>query len=191
MADVAQNKQKGRWLAKLISGDERAFAEFVDRYKASVFLCCRTLGLNENQADDIASETFMAAYKGLKKFRAEAKLGTWLWKIAYFKAVSYIRKNKRTHELLEQYERNAVSRENAPSQAVENREKQQIIYSAVQKLPKLWAMAIILYYKEQKPVTDIAKIMKVNKNTVKTYLFRARNELKKMLAPVFGAEDVS
>ena len=190
MANVEKNKQKKRWLAKLVARDHKAFAQLVDRYKASIFLCCKTLGLDQNQADDIASETFLAAYKGIAKFRAQADIGTWLWKIAYFKAVSYIRKNSRTHELLHQHQENIVSKEHQPSDALENDEKKEIIYSAVQKLPKLWAMVVILYYREQKTITDIAKIMKINKNTVKTYLFRARNELKQMLTPVFGADDV-
>jgi RNA polymerase sigma factor (sigma-70 family) len=185
LTNEADNKTTGQWMARLTSGDHRAFAEFVDKYKSSVFLCCRTLGLDANQAEDVAAETFLAAYKGLKKFRGDAKLGTWLWKIAYFKAISHIRKNDRTYELLENYQ-NIAGNENAPSQSLENRENQQIIYSAVEKLPKLWAFAVILYYREQKSVADIARIMRINENTAKTYLFRAKRKLKEILSPVFG-----
>jgi DNA-directed RNA polymerase specialized sigma24 family protein len=50
-------------------------------------------------------------------------------------------------------------------------------------------MAIILYYREEKSIIDIAKIMRTKENTIKTYLFRARGRLKKALAPAFG-EDI-
>jgi DNA-directed RNA polymerase specialized sigma24 family protein len=50
-------------------------------------------------------------------------------------------------------------------------------------------MAIILYYREEKSIIDIAKIMRTKENTIKTYLFRARQRLKKALAPAFG-EDI-
>jgi DNA-directed RNA polymerase specialized sigma24 family protein len=53
-------------------------------------------------------------------------------------------------------------------------------------------MAIILYYREEKSIIDIAKIMQAKENTIKTYLFRARQRLKKALAPAFGEDiDVS
>ena len=79
----------------LRSGDHRAFAEFIDKYKETVFLCCRKLGLSKDEAEDVASETFLAAYRGLRRYAGRAELSTWLWSIAYRKAVSFLRKNRR------------------------------------------------------------------------------------------------
>jgi len=78
LADEARKKQDEGWLDKLLAGDHQAFAEFVEKYKEMVFLCCRTLGLREDEIEDAASETFMAAYKGISRYRGQAKLGTWL-----------------------------------------------------------------------------------------------------------------
>jgi hypothetical protein len=66
--------KKGSWTRKV-------FADFIDEYQQVTFLCCRTLGLNETEAEDVASETFLAAYKKLDKFRGQSKLSTWIWKI--------------------------------------------------------------------------------------------------------------
>jgi RNA polymerase sigma-70 factor (ECF subfamily) len=72
---------------------------------------------------------------------------------------------------------------------MEGEETDKIVWNAVERLPRLWAMAIILYYRQEKSIIEIAQIMQTKENTIKTYLFRARQKLKKTLAPAFG-EDV-
>ena len=187
LADEAGKKRDESWLGKLLAGEHEAFAEFVDKYKESVFLCCRTLGLKEDEAEDVASETFLAAYKGLSRYEGRAQLGTWLWAIAYRQAISYLRKNKRTWQLLDESQGQAgQSKEQTPPAAAQDMEQERIIWDAVGQLPRLWAVTVILYYREEKMISEIAKIMRLRENTVKTYLFRARRKLKEILAPVFG-----
>lgn len=191
MADAAENNHNRGWVKRLQAGDHQVFAEFVDKYKEMVFICCRTLGLSESEAEDTASETFLAAYKGLKKYKGKAKLSTWLWRIAYYQAVTYLRKNKKEKILLEQAdEQIADTKTMQISAKLENKEQAQFIWQAVEKLPRLWTMAVILHYREKKQITDIAKIMRTPENTVKTYLFRARKRLQLILKPIIG-EDVN
>lgn len=186
MADEAGKKRDESWLSKLLAGDHEAFAEFIDKYKEMVFLCCRTLGLKEDEAEDVASETFLAAYKGLSRYKGRAQLHTWLWAIAYRQAVSYLRKNKRTWELLDEQQGQGYSKEQTPPAAAQSNEYEKIVWDAVGKLPRIWAVVVILHYREEKMISEIAKIMRIRENTAKTYLFRARNKLKEILAPVFG-----
>ena len=187
---VWEQQQRNNWLRLLRSGDHEAFARFIDKYKETVFLCCRKLGLREDEAEDVASETFLAAYKGLSRYRGRAELSTWLWAIAYRRAVSYLRKNRRQWRLeAELDEQIAASEEQEPSAAIQGKETEKIVWEAVDRLPRLWAMAVILYYREEKSIIDIAKIMQAKENTIKTYLFRARQKLKEALAPAFG-EDI-
>jgi len=82
-------------LRLLHSGDHEAFSWFVDKYKETVFLCCRRLGLREDEVEDVASETFMAAYKGLGRYSGRSELSTWLWSIAYRKGIDCLRRNRR------------------------------------------------------------------------------------------------
>jgi RNA polymerase sigma-70 factor (ECF subfamily) len=172
-----------------LAGDHRAFAEFIDKYKEMVFLCCCTLGLRTDEAEDVASETFLTAYKALRRYRGQAKLSTWLWRIAYCKAVDYLRKNRKYSQLLDELDGQiADDRQQNPRMAAQGREREQIVWDAVGRLPRLWAMAVILHYREEKKITDIAKIMKIRQNTVKTYLFRARNRLKELIGPVLEGD---
>ncbi len=190
MAATAWERQEpDNWLRLLRSGDPQAFAVFVENYKEAVFLCCRKLGLAEHEADDVAGETFLAAYKGLSRYAGRAELGTWLWGIAYRQAVSFLRKNRRNRQLeAEPDEQMADDRQHGPAAAIQGEETEKVVWQAVDRLPKLWAMAVILFYREQKSVADIAGIMQAKENTIKTYLFRARERLRTDLAPVFAEE---
>jgi len=187
---VWQQQQKDNWLRLLRSGDHQAFAEFIDKYKETVFLCCRRLGLREDDVEDVASDTFLAAYKGLSRYSGRAELGTWLWSIAYRQGINYLRKNKRQWLLeAEPDEQIAGSKEHEPAATAQSKETEKVVWEAVERLPRLWAMVVILHYREQKSITDIAKIMQAKENTVKTYLFRARARLREILAAAFG-EDI-
>jgi len=182
LADEARKRQDESWLGRLLAGDHEAFAEFVDKYKEMVFLCCRTLGLREDEIEDVASETFMAAYKGIGRYRGQAELGTWLWRIAYRKGVDCLRKNRRENQLLAKQDEQPPNSRNIQALAgLESKEQAELVWQAVGRLPRLWAMAMVLFYREAREVKEIAKIMRVRQNTVKTYLFRGRKKLKELL----------
>ncbi|MHC4174987.1 MAG: RNA polymerase sigma factor [Planctomycetota bacterium] len=190
MDNVWEQQQKDNWLRLLRSGDHGAFAQFIDKYKETVFLCCRRLGLREDEVEDVASETFLAAYNGLSRYSGRAELSTWLWSIAYRQGINYLRKNRGQWQLeAEPDEQIASSKQQEPAATAQGKETEKIVWEAVERLPRLWAMAVILHYREQKSIADTAKIMKAKENTVKTYLFRARARLKEILAAAFG-EDV-
>ena len=189
---IWDQQKEDNWLRLLRSGDHGAFAQFIDKYKETVFLCCRRLGLREDEVEDVASETFLAAYNGISRYGGRAELSTWLWSIAYRQAVSYLRKNRRQWRLkaeADESRQGGSGEEQEPAAAMQGEETEKIVWEAVERLPRLWAMAIILYYREEKSIIDIAKIMRTKENTIKTYLFRARGRLKKALAPAFG-EDI-
>jgi RNA polymerase sigma-70 factor (ECF subfamily) len=187
---VWEKRQMAHWLRLLRSGDHQAFGWFIDKYKETVFLCCRQMGLREDEIEDVASDTFLAAYKGLSRYTGQSDLSTWLWSIAYHKAVSYLRKNRKHWQLEDQVDEQIVdSRQQEPASSIQSEETEKIVWEAVKRLPRLWAITVILHYREQKCVADIAKIMDTRENTVKTYLFRARARLKDLLAAAFGADD--
>jgi len=184
-----KNQRKGEWLRLLRSGDHQAFSRFIDKYKETVFLCCRRLGLREDEIEDAASDTFLAAYKGLSRYSGKADLSTWLWSIAYRKAINYLRKNRKHQQLQDELDEQIVdSRQQEPAAPMQGQESEKLIWEAVERLPRLWTMTVILHYREEKSVADIAKIMGAGENTVKTYLFRARARLKETLAAAFGAD---
>ncbi|MDD5011424.1 MAG: RNA polymerase sigma factor [Phycisphaerae bacterium] len=177
MADESEQNKRNGLIRRLQSGDSTAFADFIVRYQQQVFLCCRTLGLNTTEAEDVASETFMAAYQGIEKYTGKAKLSTWLWKISYNKAISYlrqkIRRQKLQEKLQDEYTEIQKSEDSSP--------EAEIVWGAVQKLSQDQAMAIVLFYRQEKSIKEIANIMKKGQNTIKIHLFRGREKLKELL----------
>ena len=184
-----EQQEKDNWLTLLRSRDHQAFGEFIDKYKETVFLCCRRLGLREDEVEDVASETFMAAYKGLSRYSGRSELSTWLWSIAYRKGIDCLRRNRRERRLEDEQENEiAAGREDGPTVVTEGKETEQVVWEAVERLPRLWKVAVILHYRQEKAIADIAKIMDTRENTVKTYLFRGRQKLREMLSGVSGED---
>jgi RNA polymerase sigma factor (sigma-70 family) len=175
--ETGQNRQTDL-IRRLRSGDGRAFAEFVEKYQQQVFMCCRLLGLSENETEDIASETFLAVYQGIGRYTGRAKLSTWLWKIAYNKAISHIRQKIRHQKLQERLQNQYDEQITDPS----GDDKAGIVWDAVKKLPQDYAMAVVLHYRQEKSVKEIADIMRKRQNTVKVLLFRGRERLKELLS---------
>ncbi|MEN6385994.1 MAG: RNA polymerase sigma factor [Phycisphaerales bacterium] len=175
--DSGKNEKDG-FLHRLVNGDRLAFADFVKKYQQDVFLCCRTLGLNYDESQDVASEAFLGAYQGIRRFAGKSKLDTWLWKITYHKAINYLRGKIRNQNLQEYLQKNY--NEECPNQNFN--ENNDYVWDAVKKLPPEQALTIVLFYRQEKSIKEIAKIMNKNQNTVKTDLFRGREKLKDLLS---------
>lgn len=186
MADVSgQNKQQGL-IHRLRDGDEAAFAEFVQKYQQQVFTCCRLVGLNADESQDVASETFMAVFQGINTFSGRSKLSTWLWKISYNKAISFIRQKVRSQKLQQRLQNQYKEEHQITDSGQFQTENSQIVWDAVKKLPTEQAMAVVLYYRQEKSVKEIADILKKRENTVKILLFRGRERLKELLSDKIG-----
>ncbi len=131
----------------------------------------------------------MAAYKALSRYGGRSELSTWVWSIAYRKGIDHLRRNRRQRDLIAEAGQDALGGAQAgPATAVQGREREKMVWEAVERLPRLWSLAVILHYREGKSVADIARIMDNKGNTIKTYLFRGREKLKEMLAEPFGED---
>jgi RNA polymerase sigma factor (sigma-70 family) len=172
------------WLERLRRREHDAFAELVQSHQQQVFLCCTALGLKAGEADDVASETFLAAWKSIESFNARSKIGTWLWAIAYHKAMDFLRQRKPESP----YPESEMAAPAEQASALETGQRDEAIWSAVNKLPQPWPLVVILFYREEKSIAEIASIMDIPENTVKVYLHRARNKLKESLKGIWRDE---
>ena len=175
------------FIRRLRNGDRRTFVEFIEKYQQQVVMCCRVLGLGADEIEDVASETFLAVYQGIGKYTGRAKLSTWLWKIAYNKAISHIRRKIRNQKLQEKLQNQYTDeQEVAPLEQLSSPDRAEIVWNTVKRLSQDYAMAIVLHYRQEKSVKEIANIMKKRQNTVKVYLFRGRQRLKELLGDKIG-----
>jgi RNA polymerase sigma-70 factor (ECF subfamily) len=168
---------------KVINGESNAYAELVDRYKHMVYTLALKIVKNREDAEEVAQDTFFKAYNSLKYFKGDSKFSTWLYKIAYYGSLDYLKKNKRQVEttkldISEEY--NIASMDDALD-GMEVKERAEIIKHAIQELPGEDAALITLYYFEMLSMNEISKVIGLVPNTVKVRLYRGRKRLAKIL----------
>jgi RNA polymerase sigma-70 factor (ECF subfamily) len=147
-------------------------------------------------AEDLAQETFVKALNALDSYRPEFKFSSWLFKIANNVAIDHLRRRQLetlsldgspdalTPRELEESRPIVPDRAETPLQEVEARELGAAIEQAIGKLRPEYRACIILRHIEDRPYEDIAEILSLPLGTVKTYLHRARAELKEILGPM-------
>ena len=147
-----------------------------------VVSCCRTLGLNADQIEEVTSETFLAALKGSSSYRGQASRSTWLWRIAYFQAINVLRRVGRDQGCLPVDENLMPHSQMEPWQELARDETHRHVFIAIRQLPEAWATAIEQYYWQCKSTQEIADAMNVTSEAVRVYLYRGRNRLRGLLA---------
>lgn len=177
---------------KVIKGENNAYAILVDRYKHMVFTLALRILKNREDAEEIAQDTFLKAYMALKDFKGDSKFSTWLYKIAYYRSLDYLKKNKRQVEttsidISEEY--NIAAMDDALD-GLEAKERKELIKHAIQKLPADDSVIITLYYFETLSLNEISKVMEIPANTIKVRLFRGRKRLAKILENNLELENI-
>lgn len=172
-----------------LAGEERAFRELVDRYRARIYTFVLGIVKDREEANDIAQDAFIKVYASLKSYDPSRNFSSWLFKIAQNLAIDYLR--KRRHEEisldapLESLEGEVglqlASRGLDPDRVVEGLEINEAIEAAVAGLDPLPRSAILLRHVEGKTYEEIAEILDVPLGTVKTHIFRARRLLREKL----------
>lgn len=162
-------------IRRTLNGQPNAYADLVKKYHIGLIIHCEQLVKDRDEAEDIAQEAFIKAYKNLKKFKAEqSRFSTWLYKIATNLALDYLRKQKRiTHP--EDIELIA----DATHPTFLEEERKQAVRSAVETLqPPEYKEAIESYYWQGLSYDQIAKNMNKPTSTIGTYIRRAKQQLK-------------
>jgi RNA polymerase sigma-70 factor (ECF subfamily) len=167
-------------LQRLRSGDREAFGHLVERYQALVLSLGQSLGLAGADLDDAAAEVFAAVYRALAGFRGAAALETWIYRIA-IRTLTRARQRHRRDRVEPLADDPIDSSQAPPSWRLETAEEYRRIWDAVAGLESRQAAAIELYYRHSWPLRHIAEALGCPEGTVKTLLFRAREQLRHKL----------
>jgi RNA polymerase sigma-70 factor (ECF subfamily) len=178
---------------QIIAGDTRAFAVLVDRYKDLVFTLSIRMLKNREEAEEVSQDTFIKAYKSLQNFKGDSKFSTWIYRVAYNTCLDRIKKNKRKFNEVaidEFTERHVKTIDNA-LESLERSEEKHAIQECLELLPSEDAFLLTLYYFEDLSLGEISKIMRIEANTIKVKLFRARKKLAAILKQRLEPEIIS
>ena len=177
-------------LARLAElGREPAFRELLIRYERPIFSLIYRMVRDRELAEDLAQETFVRAFNAIASYNSSYKFNSWIFKIASNHTINYLRKGKldtvsifgTSDEGLGDRELQIKSITENPHEFTERRELGGRIEVAIGELREEYRMAILLYHVEGYSYAEIADIMDIPLGTAKTYLSRARKELKKHL----------
>ncbi len=167
-----------------ISEDQEAFGEIVKRWDRKIFALCFGILMREDEARDAAQETFVAAYKNLAKFRGEAKVSSWLHRIAVNQCLTTKRRNKtRSEDFLDEetneHDRVFVASErHSPSNTAEQGERLLIVRNAVSSLPMDLKQVVLMKEFEEMTFQEIAETLELPLSTVKSRLYTALKQLR-------------
>jgi RNA polymerase sigma factor (sigma-70 family) len=164
-------------------GDTNAFVVLVDRYKDMVFTLSLKMLKDREEAEEVSQDTFVKVYQSISKFNGESKFSTWIYKVAFNTCLDRLKKNKRSQPIagLDEFtEQEAISLMNVLD-SIEERERKQMIQDCLHGLPGEDSFLLTLYYFEEHPLEEIAKIIGINPNNVKIRLYRSRKKLAVLL----------
>ncbi len=169
-------------IAAFKDGVQTAFNEIVRRYQEKVYWLVRRIVQDHDDANDIAQEVFVKAYHGLRNFREEASLYTWLYRIGTNLSLNHLRRKKlRSFLSIDEMEDAIRATEGAPDMEVEHKERTALIERAIERLPAKQKLVFILRFYEEMPYNEIAKVLGKSTGGLKANYFHAVRKIEEYL----------
>lgn len=174
---------------KILEGDQFAFKELVEKYQTMVINTCIGFLHDKQDAEDISQEVFIDVFASLRKFRKEAKLSTWMYRIAVNKSLNFLRSKKRRQWLqnledvlgmIRQDHKQPIEMSN-PAIDLEMKEEALLLNNAINSLSENQRIAFTLNKYEDLSYTEIADIMGISLSSVESLIHRAKLNLQQKL----------
>ena len=177
-------------------GKENAYRELLARYERPVFSLVFRMVRDRETAEDLAQETFVKVLNNIDRYSPDFKFSSWLFKIANNLTIDHLRRRRLdtisiegapdavTAESAKATSITIVAGDESPLEELESRELGQAIERAIAKLRPEYRACIMLRHVEDRSYEEIAEIVKLPLGTVKTYIHRARHELRVALDEV-------
>jgi RNA polymerase sigma-70 factor, ECF subfamily len=177
-------------IEQLKRGDDRAFRLVVERYQKLVLNCSYRFVRNRESAEDIAQEVFLEVFESIRSFRGDARLSTWIYRIAVTKSLNHLKSLKRKKRFavitslfgeVEQIERLPSHEATGPEKTLENLERAKVLNRALDSLPQSQRIAFTLSKVEEMSYEEIALVMNHSISAVESLIHRAKGNLRKTL----------
>lgn len=178
-------------VADVLNGNEGAYTELVKRHQVRIYQMAQNLVGSADDADDLAQMVFVKAYRSLNRFQGDAQFSTWLYRICVNCCYDWMKAQKRwdlaerDEEWWGQLPTESIlfGKEECPDQQVISREFDDVLDTALQKLTPEFRTVVVLREINGLSYDEIAELMECEVGTVKSRLFRARTQLRKILTP--------
>jgi RNA polymerase sigma factor (sigma-70 family) len=176
-------------IERALTGDQKSYSEIVSRYHEQIYHFIYRMVKDTAQAEDLAQETFIKAFRALATFNSDYAFSTWLYKIAANNCIDFFRKKKLKTFSLDtpiqvkdgEVHRDFADRDQTPEHELMSQERTNQIQFAIDSLPEKYKEAILLRHHKDKSYEEIADELSIPLGTVKVRIFRAREMLKSKL----------
>ena len=168
-------------VAKSLSGSDKAFRTLVERYQPLVYSVVRGVLGDSDTAEDVVQEVFIKVFKGLHTYRGDAKLSTWMYRIARNEAVNAGRRPTPQTTSVENVVLEAPAGE-GPDEAFRKKAIRENLEQSLARLEDNYRLVLELRYMGEMSYAEIGDVMELPIGTVKTYIHRAKVELKRVMS---------
>ncbi len=183
--------EEQKFIEALREGINEAYARLLDEYQQKVFSTCISFVPNKEDAEDIAQEVFVEVFNSISKFKGNSKLSTWIYRICVNKSLEFIRKKntRKRFGFRQSLMGNAIPIDkstyftefNHPGIQLENKEKNEILFVAINRLPEAQRIVYTLNKIEDLSHQEISEITKKSVSSIESLIFRAKKNLQKLL----------
>ena len=180
-------------VAQARGGDASAVEELVQTYEAPVYrLALRMCGGRAEDAQEVAQETFLAAWRGLPRFRGQCRFSSWLYKLTANAAVDHLRREKRRPAAVPLENAGEPADPHTPQEELERRELHRAVQQALDRLTPEHREVLLLRQMQGLSYQEIGAALSLEEGTVKSRISRAKRQLRTILAEgnLLGEPDV-
>lgn len=184
--DLLTEPDDAQLVARSLKQDHEAFGQLIDRHASTIVnLAYRMVG-NRAEAEDLAQEAFLTAFKALSTFRADSKFSTWLYRIGVNKCKDWLRAKRPGHGPADLDVEDALDRHVAETRTPERLLSQQQVAheleQAIARLPPLYREAFVLKHVEGVSYEEMEAMLGVSSDTLKMRVYKGRVQLSRELA---------
>tara|TARA_B100000809_G_scaffold256943_1_gene297695 strand:+ start:588 stop:1166 length:579 start_codon:yes stop_codon:yes gene_type:complete len=179
------------FIEQLKNQTREAYSKLLDDFQQKVFATCISFVPNREDAEDIAQDVFVEVFRSIKKFKGDSSLSTWIYRITTNKCLEFIRKRNTTKRFaffqslagsdFDIDRTNFFTEMNHPGVILENKEKSETLFLAINNLPEAQRVAFTLNKVDGKSYREVSAIIEKSLSSVESLLFRAKKNLQKTL----------
>lgn len=183
--------EEQKFIEALREGTNQAYGRLLDEFQQKVFNTCISFVPNQEDAEDIAQDVFVEVFNSISKFKGDSKLSTWIYRITTNKCLEFIRKKntKKRFGFMQSLLGNDIPVDrssyftefNHPGIQLENKEKNEILFAAINKLPEAQRIVYTLNKIDDLSYQEVSEITQKSISSIESLLFRAKKNLQELL----------
>ena len=171
-------KDESYIITRILAGKTEEYAYFLDTYGQPVFALIVRMVNSEEDAEELTQDAFMKAFEHLSAFNGKSSFSTWIYRIAYNTALSFLRRKNVEQTVIDENSWSQIS-DTQIDDALNNDSEEQIekLQQALTKLTAEERALVTLFYEEERPIQELAHILNLNEGNIKVKLHRLRKKL--------------